>query len=43
VGRSEGKNHLEDLYVDGNNIKMDFKEVRRSSMDWIHPGQNKDR
>jgi hypothetical protein len=43
VGRREGTDHLEDLYVDGDNIKMDFKEVRRRSMDWIDPVQNKDR
>ena len=37
VGRPEGTDHLEDLYVDGDNIKMDFKEVRRRGMDWIGP------
>jgi hypothetical protein len=27
VGISEGKNHLEDLGVDGDNIRMDPKEM----------------
>jgi len=42
VGRPAGKYHLENLYVDGDNIKTDFKAVRRG-MEWIDPVQNKDR
>jgi hypothetical protein len=43
VGRPEEKDHLEDLYVDEDNIKMDFKDVKRRGMDWIDPVQNKGR
>jgi hypothetical protein len=36
VRKPEGKERLEDLRVDGNNLIMDCKEVVWKGMDWIH-------
>jgi hypothetical protein len=42
-GGSEGKNHLEDPSVDGDNIKMDLQEVGCGDIEWIELAQYRDR
>jgi hypothetical protein len=37
------RNHLEDLGVDGDNIKIGLQEVGLRSMDWIDLAQDRDR
>jgi hypothetical protein len=37
------RNHLEDLGIDGNNIKIGLQEVGLRSMDWIDLAQDNDR
>jgi hypothetical protein len=41
VRKPKGKNHLEDLGVDGK--KMDLHQVECGEMDWIELDQDKDR
>ena len=41
VGKPEGKNHLEDPGIDGDNIKMDLQEVECGGMDWIDLTQDR--
>jgi hypothetical protein len=36
TGKPEGKNHLEDLPVDGDNIERDLKETRCDGVYRIH-------
>jgi len=44
VGKPEGKNHLEELGVDGeDNNKLDLQEVGCGYMDWIELVQVRDR
>jgi hypothetical protein len=39
----KGRDHWEDVGIDGNNIKMDLREVGFGVVDWIHLGQHRDR
>jgi hypothetical protein len=44
LGKSEGKNHLEDSGVDGRIIlRWIFQEVGCGGMDWIEVAQDRDR
>jgi hypothetical protein len=36
IGKPDGKNYLEDLPVDGDNIKRDCKETQCDGVYWIH-------
>jgi hypothetical protein len=43
VGKSERKNHLEDLEIDRKyNIKMDVREIGWEGVDWIRLTQDRD-
>jgi hypothetical protein len=39
----EGRNHAEDLGVDGDNIRIDLREVEWESVDWMHLAQDRDK
>jgi len=39
----KGKDKLEDLCVDGNNIKIDFKEIGYEVVEWIHVAHNRNK
>ena len=45
MGKPEGKNHLEDLDTDGNNIKMHLQEIGLGGggTHWIDPAQDRDK
>jgi hypothetical protein len=40
--KHEGKNHLEDLSIDGENIKIYSMELGWEGVDWIKEAQNTD-
>jgi hypothetical protein len=42
VWRPEGKNHLENLGIDGENVKMDLQEVGWDR-EWLDLAQDRDR
>jgi hypothetical protein len=35
-------NHSEDLDIDGDNIRMDLKEIGWEGVDWMHLSQDRD-
>jgi hypothetical protein len=37
-----GKDNLEDLGVDGKNIRMDHREIGWQHVDWTHLAQDRD-
>jgi hypothetical protein len=42
-GNLRERDHLEDPYVDEDNIKMDLQEVGCGGVDWIELAQDRDR
>ena len=43
VKKPEGKRHLGDPGIDGDNIKIDLQEVGCGGMDWIELAQDRNR
>jgi hypothetical protein len=42
LGNLRERDHLEDLGVENDNIKMDLQEVECKGMDWIDLAQDRD-
>jgi hypothetical protein len=38
----KGRDFSEDVGVDGDNIRMDLREIGRESVDWIYLAQDRD-
>jgi hypothetical protein len=37
----KGRDHSEDLGIVGGNIRMDLREIRWESVDWMHLAQDR--
>jgi len=42
VEELKGREHLKNLGVDGNNIRMDLREIGWKDMDWMYLDQDRD-
>jgi hypothetical protein len=42
LGNLKGRDHLEDLGVDGKDIRMDVREIGWEGVQWIHLDQDRD-
>jgi hypothetical protein len=38
----KGRDHSEDLGIDGDNIRMDVREIGWKGVDWLHLDQDRD-
>jgi hypothetical protein len=41
VGKPEGRDHLEDLGVDGKTIRLDLRQIRWEGVDWMYLAQDR--
>jgi hypothetical protein len=41
VGKYDRRDHLEDLHVRWENIRMDLKEIRLEGVDWMNLAQDR--